>query len=148
MNEQAVVEKLEKEIVPLHARVLSAAAAELREKELDSFNKLVNFLSKRVLAALLQEIGGKSANDLTKKLQCEFLVNVISQFNAVLPLDHPFIVVGLDLQDEPGMTITTVRRSLISLTHELQTPGVIPIAFAESREAFLSGNLKFRSEWA
>jgi len=147
VTEREIIEKLEKEIIQKRAEALEGAADELRHLSGRAFGVVVNYLAKDVLAALLRLAGKSSADTLSGELQIRYLAGVVAGFNGVLPADYPFIVIAVDIADEPGMTLMTMRRSLIPSTHEMTSRAVVPICFAESRAKLLNGELKFRSEW-
>ncbi len=147
MNDDELVEKLEKEVMPKHAAALEKAAGEIKDQPIEVFNAAVNILVKQILAEFLALTGAGSTAEWSAKLKTSFTVYIVSLFNEKLPTDYPYIVFAARIEDENTTVFGSMKRKTIPGAHEMTTSGVVPFVYVKSRGVLMNPATRIHAEW-
>src|SRR2546426_164587 len=88
---------------------------------------------------VVQKFGVSEMSALGKEAAIQARAYAVECLNGALPPEHPFIIALLKLGNDPDWKYLALLRSKYGQFHEMLTPNVVPLIFADSREALDEG---------
>jgi hypothetical protein len=138
-NERALM-LWEQEDLPSLAAVLRELAPNLAQKPIQHLNAVAAELIKKALTKFQQRCHVVSLNAFTAEHTAAFYKYTVSAFNAVLPLDYPYIIVLVLNEATNQIHPGTLSRKQIPGAHKLLRGDIVPILKLKGQKAFQPGD--------
>jgi hypothetical protein len=136
-TDDVIIAHIKNVVVPPLRSVLEKHQEELREHDITVFSQFVSPLMRRALDELCVVAGVLSLADLSIGVKVRMLICILSEFNSVLPLDHPYILAGIYIEDEQQTVFSVLQRSMVPGYKELVYTNSVPIYFIQTRSQTL-----------
>lgn len=142
-SEREIAELFETQVMPKIVRVLESVSAELAKRPIEDFKKVIDLCVRTALTDLLKMAGLQKVENLSPYLSAMAAAEIVGGLNSALPLDYPYIVCVLRIEDEKGTLFMCMRRNKIPGMHDLLTKDIVPICKVSTRAGLFAPDLKF-----
>ncbi len=107
-----------------------------RDRPIAEFNVLTGTIANEAQKGFQEQFGITSVaqfNAMNIELKDAYTKLIVAALNEALPLDYPYIVALVYSEQTPQLHLCSMQRKGIPGSHDLITPGVVPILYIRDR---------------
>ncbi len=138
-NPEVVLKRMSEAILPAFVEDLGKEQERLASEGVEEFMSYVTGLLDGIFFEVVQKFGVSEMSALGNAAAIQARGYAVECLNGALPPEHPFILALLKLGNDPDWKYLTLIRKKYGKFHEMLTPNVVPLIFADSREALDEG---------
>jgi len=138
-----ILENFNTKILDGLTRILTDYREELKKKSVGSFNSVTTYLANQAISKF-KTLHPEQSELEDATLHILLISAIVEKFNGVLPLDYPYVIVLLDIEDEsPRLHLATIPRALVPVLYESVNTNMVPICFIKTRSDLTNPSLRF-----
>lgn len=132
MKPREIARLFEERVLPPLTSELQQQQNELGKKPIVHFSKKISTLLQAAFEGFLELTEIPRLEDLDRELKAICVKSTISHLNGELPLDYPYVVAVLYIEDEDDLRFTCSGRNLIPGAHDLLRKNIAPVILLNS----------------
>jgi len=138
-----ILENFNTKILDGLTQILTDYKDELKKKSVGSFNTAATYLANQAISKF-KALHPEQSELKDATLHMLLIAAIVEKFNGVLPLDYPYVIVLLNIEDEsPRLHLATIPRTLVPVLYESINTNMVPICVTKTRSDLTNPSLRF-----